>query len=456
MLNGHAKTANGNGVHQADDMLPHNHDAEEALLGSLMVDSDSYYLISDMVSVEDFYTGKHRTIYECFRSLIAQGVTPDMITLDDELTRRDDGEMWISILSSLCNAVPTSINIQGYASIVSENATRRRMIRAAGKIATSAYDQTSHIDDQLADAESVVFGIRGDRAYVGIKKPRVYISEYLDEFQRLQSGDALDPGLQSGFRDLDMVLGGLQAPHQYVIAARPGMGKSALALGIVGNAVLRHRKRVAVFSLEMGTQQIVNRIIAGATGIDSRKLKRPGELTPDETKRVMEVAGRLSESYLFLDDSENATPSQIRAKCMRLYAEHGLDLVVIDHLHLMSPDRRLNRQDQEYGEISRSLAGLGKAVRAPVLTLAQLNRTVETRQNKRPMLSDLRESGGIEENAFCVMFLYREAYYDPMSDGFGNELIIAKNREGPLGTINLFWREHTATFHTLDRQPIAI
>jgi replicative DNA helicase len=253
------------------------------------------------------------------------------------------------------------------------------------------------------------------------------------------------------------LLGGLEAPWQYILAARPGMGKSAMAGQIALNATLKHGKRVAFFALEMSKKQLVNRSVAYLTGIDSRQLKRPWELTDAQRSEIHDAVGQISDGCLFIDDTEGISPAEIRAKTMRLYAEHGLDLVIVDHLHIMRPDRRLPRQDQEYGEMTKSLAALGKQINAPILTLAQLNRSVEARQNKRPQMSDLRESGAIEENAYAVMFLYRDDYYDDLSEHPDvAEVIVSKNRDGYTGTAGLIWKPQTTSFRNMASERIEL
>jgi replicative DNA helicase len=311
------------------------------------------------------------------------------------------------------------------------------------------FDETENINHQLDSAETMVFEMRGERSKDGVSKPRQYTGDYLEWFMSA-THEPKDIGLPTGLIDLDRLIDGLQAPWQYVLAARPGMGKSSLAGQIAINATLNHGKRVAFFALEMSKRQIMNRSVAYLTGINSRALKRPWELGEQKHQLVNEAVGRLSDSRLFIDDTSGVSPAEVRAKTMRLYAEHGLDLVIVDHLHIMRPDRRLNRQDQEYGEMTKTLAELGKQINAPILTLAQLNRSVESRQNKRPQLSDLREAGAIEENAYGVMFMYRDDYYDDLSERPGvAEIIVAKNRDGETGSIDLLWKPETTSFRNM-------
>jgi replicative DNA helicase len=435
-----------------DALPPHSVEAEEAVIGALLVDPDAIYLIADFLMPGDFYLGKNRLIYQAILDLKGKGIFGDLVTLAAELSRDGDTDEvdWIDHLARLVSEVPSSIGVRDYARVVEEKAMRRRMIQAAGKVASLAHTESGLIDEQLDEAETAVFQVRGERARQGVSKPRQYTTEYLEMFERLRENGRGLIGLPTGFTDLDRLLGGLQAPYQYVLAARPGMGKSAMAINIAVHLALKHGKRIAFFSLEMSKMQIMNRINASLTGIDSQQIQRPWELTEQQVKLVYETTGRVSDSRLHIDPTEGISPAQIRAKCLRLYAEYGLDLVIIDHLHLVRPDRNMNRPDLEIGETTETFANLGKALNVPILTLAQLSRGVETRQNKRPQLSDLRESGRIEENAYCVMFLYRDDYYDELTDRPNVcEVVIPKHREGPTGSVDLHWKPGIVTFRNL-------
>ena len=437
---------------------PHSAESERAVIGSLLIDPDALYMINDFLKPEDFYIGHHGLIYRLIQDIFAEGLSVDVITLGSRLsmeTKQSENEE-IGRLIGFTNEVPTALNVRDYARTVEATSIRRKMIRVGGKIAALGYDEKQSIDIQLDTAETMVFEVRGERSKDGMSKPRQYAGDYLDWFMSACE-EPKTIGLPTGFIDLDRLLDGLQAPWQYVLAARPGMGKSSMAGQIAVNATLNHGKRVAFFALEMSKRQLTNRIAAYLTGINSKLLKRPWELPEHNRQMVREVVGRLSDSRLFIDDTSGISPAQVRAKTMRLYAEHGLDLVIVDHLHIMRPDRNLNRQDQEYGEMTKTLAELGKQINAPILTLAQLNRSVEARQNKRPIMSDLRESGAIEENAYGVMFLYRDDYYNELSERPNVcEVIVAKNRDGETGTADLVWQPQTTSFKNMRLEAIKL
>lgn len=437
---------------------PNSVESERAVIGSLLIDPDALHMVSDFLKPEDFYIGRHGLIYKLIQDISAEGLRIDVVTLGNRLaaeTRQAESEE-IGQLIGFTNDVPTSLGVRDYARTVEAMSIRRKMIQVGGKIAKLGYDEKEELNSQLDSAETMIFEVRGERSKDGMSKPRQYTGEYLEWFMSAVN-EPRQVGLPTGFIDLDKLLGGLEAPWQYVLAARPGMGKSSMAGQIALDATLKHGKRVAFFALEMSKRQLTNRAVAYLTGIDSRQLKKPWELSESQRQATQEALGQISDGRLFIDDTEGISPAEVRAKTMRLYAEHGLDLVIVDHLHIMRPDRRLGRQDQEFGEMTKSLAALGKQINAPILTVAQLNRSVEARQNKRPQMSDLRESGAIEENAYAVMFLYRDDYYDDLSERPGvAEVIVAKNRDGYTGTADLIWKPQTTSFRNMVSERIEL
>jgi replicative DNA helicase len=431
---------------------PYNIDAENALLGSLLINEDAYHEVADIVSGRDFYRGHNAEVFKAIEALARQGTAVDYLTVSASLVGKPaPADGWTAYLLELVNTIPTSINAADYARIVEQTAVRRRVIHAAGKIAGAAYDQTGELKAQLAQAETMLFEARGNRDRRGVGMPGDYMSDYLSHMEYLRDSEET-PGLPTGLIDVDRILLGLQRPYQYVLAARPGMGKSAMVTTIIAHAALKLKKRVLVFSLEMSKKQIVDRIIAGLTKIDSRKVQFPKQLNDEELERVYRATGLISQSQLYIDDNAGLNAADIRARAMKIYAEHGLDLVVIDHMHLMTPIRSLNNPMLEIGETSAALMEMYKALDVPGLTVAQLSRGVESRGNKRPILSDLRESGRIEENAYGVIFLYREHYYDETADHTAAEAIVAKHRDGPTGTAYLYWDASHVVFRNLQRQ----
>lgn len=436
---------------------PHSLEAEEALLGSLLIDPDAIFDVATFLRPEAFYRSHNQWVYEAILTLSDRREPLDLITLTEELRRREQleqvgGEGYII---SLINAVPTAINALSYGRLVEAASIRRKMIGAAGAIANLAYDEAEDVNIVIDRAEQALFSISEARTTRDLVSVKQIAREYLERIERLNElGDDII-GVPTGFTDLDRLLGGLNKSDLLILAARPGMGKTALQTGIAVKAAMGYGKRVAMFNLEMSGEQLVQRMLATETRIDSQRLRR-GQLYEQEWPIFMEAIGRLSETRIFIDDTPSITSHQLRTKCRRLYAEHGLDLIVIDYLQLMQAERPTNNRVQEISEISRGLKGLARELDVPVLAAAQLSRAVEQRQEKRPQLSDLRDSGSIEQDADVVMFIYRDEYYNPDSTERPNiaEIHIAKHRNGPTGSIDLYWHGKLATFRNLQRQEI--
>lgn len=429
---------------------PHSVDAEAAVIGSLLIDPDAYYEVSEILTPEAFYRPGHRWLYEAIQSLSARQEPPDVLAVADELTRagRLEEAGGLGYLSDLLNVVPTSINADTYARIVAEKATRRRLILAAGQVAKAAYDEAQPIADVVSAAESAVRGASAGTAGGEVMSARRYMTDYLDDFLADVEATAAPRVVATGLTDLDRALGGLEAPHQYIVAGRTSMGKSSLALGMALHAAMRQGKRVMVFSLEMSREQMVNRMIAMMTRIPAQSLKaaRRRYLTEQQQAAVMAAAGRVSDLALYLDCTADLRPSDMRGRASRIAAAHGLDLIIVDHMHIMAADAPTGKPVQDLGSIALALANLYKDLDVAGLTLAQLNRGVDARAIKRPMLSDLRESGQIEENAYAVLFVHREGYYDNSAPGGAAEVIIAKNRDGQTGSVNLYWNAELSMF----------
>jgi replicative DNA helicase len=438
---------------------PHSVEAEEAVLGSLIIDPDAIFEISNFLRPDAFYRAQNRWVYEAILGLSERRVPIEVLTLIEELRRREHlneigGD---STVFDLINAVPTSINVEAYARIVEAAAIRRKLILAAGSIAKLAYNEAEDITVVLDRSEHTLFSISQQRTTRDLVPVKEIAGSYLERMEQLRERGDEFIGIPTGFVDLDRLLSGLNKSDLVIIAARPGMGKTALQNAIALNAARRYNKRVAMFNLEMSAEQLLQRMIAADTRIDSQRLRR-GDLADGEWTVFMEALGRLSEMRIFIDDTPSITPMQLRTKCRRLHAELGIDLIMIDYLQLMQSERPSSNRVQEVSEITRELKGLARELDVPVVAAAQLSRAVEQRQVKKPMLSDLRESGSIEQDADVVMFIYRDDYYNTENSERPNiaEVNVAKHRNGPTGSIDLFWHGKLATFRNLHRQEIEL
>lgn len=435
-----------------DALQPHNVEAEEALLGSLLIDADAIMRVSTFLEPGDFFVERNGWIFEAIRDLHEKRQPSDLVTLSDELGRR--GKLTEiggpAHLTSLLSVTPTSIHAEFYGRIVERMAILRRLIDGAGKIARLAYNNEDDVDDIIDRAEEIIFGISSQRAERDLRPISKIIEEYYDRINYLYEHKGEFVGIPTGLTDLDKLLGGLQRSDMVVIAARPGMGKSALALGIALQAARKWNQRAALFSLEMSGEQLVQRLISAETGIDIQRL-RLGNIYENEWPVFIQASNLLSKSLVFIDDTPAISAYELRTKARRLHAEHGLDLLIVDYLQLMRGDYRSENRQQEISFISRSIKGLARELNIPILALSQLSRQVESRHDKRPMLSDLRESGSIEQDADIVMFIYRDEVYNENSE-FPNiaELIIAKHRSGPTGKLSVFFKKQLAQFMDLE------
>jgi replicative DNA helicase len=442
-----------------DRLPPSNIDAEEALLGSLLIDSDAIFEVASFLRPDAFYREKNKWIYESILTLNDRREPVDLITLSDELRNRNQleevgGESYVI---GLLNIVPTSVHALHYGRIVEAAAVRRRMIGAATTIANLAYEQEEDITVTIDRAEQTLFSISEERTTRDLIPVKDVARAYLDRIEELhERGDEVI-GVPTSFTDLDRLLGGLNKSDLIIIAARPGMGKTALQLAIGQAAARRYGKRIALFSLEMSAEQLVQRMIAAETRIDSQRLRR-GDLEEHEWPIFYEAVGRISETQIFIDDTPSISPMQLRTKCRRLYAEHGIDVIMVDYLQLMQTERPYSNRVQEISEISRALKGLARELDVPLVANSQLSRAVEQRTDKHPMLADLRDSGSIEQDADVVMFIYREDYYKHEESERPNiaEINIAKHRNGPTAVVDLFWQGQLATFRNLQRQEIKL
>jgi replicative DNA helicase len=417
---------------------PYDHAAEQAVLGSLLITPDMYYDVAGILTADMFFRPQHRAIYEAIDGLLSKSQPADIITIPAAMG--DTTGDTVNYLMELVNVPESSYSALAYAGIVADKAARRRLIDAAGAIAKSAFDPAFDTSAVYAEAEVILLDAYSGGAINPVHAPQGYVSTFIDEFMQRAEGKPVSTGVKTGLIDLDQLLIELETPHQYIIAGRPGMGKSSLALGIILDAILQQRKRVLLFSLEMSERQIMRRLVSMMTSIPVSALRREWELTPHQQSQVLHAGGELSEARLYIDASPGLKPADIRQRATRAYIEHGLDLVVVDHMHLMQPDKQTANRVLDLGSISQSLADTYKTLDVAGLTLAQLSRGVESRASKIPMMSDLRESGQIEENAYGIMFLYREGYYDDSAPQGPAKLILAKHRDGETGQVDLYWR----------------
>ncbi len=417
-------------------MPPHNVEAEESVLGSVMLSPDAANIAFEKLQAEDFYKPAHQAIFEAVASLFDGNQPIDAVTVADQLRRTGELERvgGANYLATLLDGVPTTSNIAYYAEIVSETAARRRLLRAGSIVGSLAMQTERRIEDVLDASEAEIFRVAERQVGDGLAPVGPLLQSTLERIEELGARGGEITGLATGFRDLDRRLAGLQPANLVVIAARPSMGKTALAMNIAQNVAERDGT-VAVFTLEMSREEVVQRLLSSMAGVDSHRL-RTGQLTPDLWNRVVRETSRLYQMPFFVDDSSDLTVTSIRAKCRRLARKRGLSLVVVDYLQLMQGAGSSESRQQEIADISRSLKNLARELRIPVIAVSQLNRALEQRENKRPRLGDLRESGAIEQDADIVMFIYRDEYYNPGSDQPGlAEVNIAKHRSGAVGTV---------------------
>ncbi|MGC8780352.1 MAG: replicative DNA helicase, partial [Anaerolineae bacterium] len=438
--------------------IPANPEAEEAVLGSLLIDPDAIIKVAAFLEPDDFYREKNGWIYRAILDLHERREPADFVTLVDELERRDQLQQvgGAAYITSLINSVPTAIHVEHYARIVERTATLRRLIAAAGQIAALAYEEAEDVDEVVDRAEQLIFNVSERRIRRDLTPVRQIMHTVVDRLDYLHrhKGDLL--GVPSGFSKLDKLLGGFQKSDLIILAARPGVGKTSLALNIAVNAAKRYGQRVAFFSLEMSSEQLVQRLLAAETGINQQRL-RLGEINDDEWPILMEAAGVLSETLLFIDDTPAVSALELRTKARRLQAEHGLDMVIVDYLQLMRSDTRSENRVQEISYISRSLKSLARELEVPLIALSQLSRAVESRSDHKPVLSDLRESGAIEQDADVVMFIYREDMVKENTERKNiADIIVAKHRNGPTDTVPLYFDKTLTRFADLEltREPL--
>lgn len=430
-----------------DKMIPHNVEAEEAVLGSLLIDPEALFRVTPFLKGDDFYIQKNNWIYDAILALHERREPVDFVTLCDELERQGQLEEigGTAYITQLINAVPSAIHAESYGHIVEQAAIRRRLISAASQIAQLAYREAEEIDLTIDQAEQALFNVSQRRITRDLAPIQEVIRSYYDRIEYLYAHQGEPLGVPTGYADIDRLLGGFQRSDFIIIAARPSVGKTSLCLSVARNAA-RHGQRVAIFSLEMSSEQVVQRIVSAETGIDTQRL-RLGKLKDDEWPLFVQATGKLADLPVFIDDTPSISVLQLRTKARRLHAEHGLDLVLVDYLQLMTGDVHSENRVQEVSYISRSLKALARELDLPVVAASQLSRAVEQRTDKRPLLADLRESGSLEQDADVVMFIYRDELYHPDTERQNiADIIVSKHRNGPTGTVQLFFRKRLAQF----------
>lgn len=434
---------------------PHNIEAEQAVIGAIFLEPEAFSTASEILLPQDFYQAGHQRIFEAMMRLADRGEAIDVVTVTAALENSKNLEEagGVSYLTEIATSVPTAANIGYYSRIVEEKAVLRRLIRTATDIVTNSFDNEDAVEDVLNEAEKGILEVSGRQNSGSFKQIKDVLIEVYDNIEQLHQSKTDITGIPTGFRDLDRITSGFQRNDLIIVAARPSVGKTAFALNVAQNVAVNTDENVAIFSLEMGAEQLVQRMLCAEGNIDAQRL-RNGQLIAEDWGKLTMAMGSLSNAGIFIDDTPGIRVSEIRSKCRRLKQEHGLGMILIDYLQLIqgSVNSKENRQ-QEVSEISRSLKGLARELNVPLIALSQLSRGVEQRQDKRPMMSDLRESGSIEQDADIVGFLYRDDYYDQESEKQNIiEIIISKQRNGPVGTVELAFVKEYNKFVDLDHR----
>lgn len=435
---------------------PQNLDAEMSLLGAVLIDEEVLADVSDRLRADDFYDKRHRMIYEAMMRLYERHRPVDLLTLSDELTKKDELDLvgGSSYLTELTTYVPTAANATTYAEMVVQKAVRRRLIKASTDIAEMGYDDEQEVQQMLEAAEAELFAVSDTNAKQELVSLEQILTESFDRMEELHRDKSKIRGVKTGYRDIDNLTAGLQKSDLIILAARPAMGKSTLALNLAYNIASQEKQAVLVFSLEMSKEQLVDRMLADAAGVDAWNI-RTGNLSDDDFEKLSHAMGEMAEAPIYIDDTAGLSVGELRTKARREAHNHPLGLIIIDYLQLMQAGggKHGDNRVQEVSEISRGLKLIARELNVPVIALSQLSRSVENRSPQIPQLSDLRESGSIEQDADIVMFVYREDYYNPETDRQHiTDLIIAKHRNGPTGRVELYFHPERLRFMSLDKQ----
>jgi replicative DNA helicase len=436
---------------------PQNLDAEISLLGAVLIDEDVLTRVSDKLAADDFYDKRHQIIYAAVLRLYEHHKPVDLLTLSDELKKKSelDDSGGTQYLTDLSNQVPTAAHAEHYAEIITQNAMRRRLISASGHIAELGFDESRNTDELLESAEAQLFAVSDKALRQDLASIEQILTESFDRMEELHRNKEGLRGVRTGFRDLDNLTAGLQRSDLIILAARPAMGKTTLVTNLAYNIATIEKQAVLFFSLEMSKEQLVDRMLADAAGVDAWNI-RTGKLTDDDFEKISQAMGEMAEAPIYIDDTPGLNVLELRTKARRAMHEHPLGLIIIDYLQLMQGSGRNSGFDnrvQEVSEISRGLKLIARELNVPVIALSQLNRSVESRNPPVPMLSDLRESGSIEQDADIVAFIYREAYYNPETERQNiTDIIIAKHRNGPTGKVELYFHPERLKFLSLDKK----
>lgn len=434
---------------------PQNLEAEASLLGAILIDTDALVKVADVVRPDDFYDPRHQRIYEAVLALYERRSPIDVLTLADQLKGVGflDAVGGPAYLTELTNFVPTASHVEQYAEIVAQKAMRRRLIKASQEMTDLGFDESKQLRDLIDEAEQTLFQVSQQHIKQSVVSLETILAESFDRLDDLHKDKGRIRGIPSGFKDLDDVLAGFQRSDLLILAARPAMGKTALVLNLAHNVALHAKEPVLFFSLEMGKEQLVDRLLSMESGVDAWAL-RTGNLTDQDFEKIGQAMGTLSEAKIFIDDTPGLTVSDLRTKARREAHKHGLGLIIVDYLQLMSGGGRFGSSDnrvQEISEISRGLKIIARELNVPVIALSQLSRSVENRSPQIPQLADLRESGSIEQDADVVAFIYREEYYNPETENKNiTTILIKKHRNGPTANVDLYFESDKQRFRSLD------
>lgn len=430
---------------------PHNEEAEQSVLGAILIDKDAITVVSEILSSSDFYNPTHGMLFDAMLTLYEERKPIDLLTLATNLKKKKLHEKigGASYLSSLVNVVPTAANVEHYARIIKEAATKRALISAGSKISEMGFTETDEIKDILNKAETSIFSISQGHIIKGFIPVKEALAQSFDRLDELHKKGAGLRGIKTGFFDLDNLLSGLQKSNLVILAARPGQGKTALAVNVMQYVGVSEKMPVGIFSLEMSQEELVDRLLVGQADVDAWKLKT-GRLSETDFAKLSEAMGELAEAPIFIDDTPGISISEMRTKARRLQLEHKIELLIVDYLQLVDPGRRYDNRVQEVSIVSQQLKNLARELKIPVLAISQLSRAVEHRGEKKPQLADLRESGAIEQDADVVMFLYRPS--DEYSQTMEIKLLVAKHRNGPMGEIDLLFRGDRIRFYSVEKK----